>query len=130
MKVTYQAPQFAIGSVGSLNTFHGKEFVKESILTTSMEVSVTSLEPGEKSLYHIHHHNEELYIILSGQGIIRLDDHDHAISEGSIIRVAPGVARGLMNTGQSLLTFICVQARDGSLEGYTLSDGCLAKSKP
>lgn len=130
MNVTHQSTKFAIGSIGALNSLKGKEFVKDSLQTTSMEASVTALEPGERSLYHIHHHNEELYIILSGTGTARLDGQDYDICEGSIIRVAPTIARGLANTGQTALVFVCVQAREDSLQGYTLTDGCLARQTP
>lgn len=119
--------KFTIAHLGLLHQLNGKTFLKEMVYTTSMEVSITSIPAGEKSLYHCHRQNEELMIILGGRGIIKLDGEVYDVTEGDVIRIAPAVARGLENNSSSPLLFICIQAKANSLEAYTLGDGFLAK---
>ncbi|MDO4496505.1 MAG: cupin domain-containing protein [Bacteroidales bacterium] len=127
MKLIEQNSNFAMASVGKFSNLEGKHFVKDLLQTTSMEVSITSLAPGEKSLYHQHRQNEELFIIVAGIGLMLLDGEYYKIEEGSLIRVAPSIGRGLENNGVEPLKFICIQAKVNSLEGYTLTDGNLVK---
>lgn len=115
---------FTIVNSGKLSDIKGKLFLKECLDITSMEVSITTLDRGSKTPFlHRHRQNEELYIILAGQGLMELEDDTYPIEEGSMVRVAPSIARGLVNTGNEPLRFICVQAKEHSLEGYTLGDG-------
>ncbi|MDO4511658.1 MAG: cupin domain-containing protein [Bacteroidales bacterium] len=127
MKLIEATADFSMASVGAFEKVKGKDFAKDVLNTTSMEVSITALEAGEQSLYHVHRHNEELYVVISGEGVMRIEGVDHAVAEGTVVRVAPKAARCLKNTGGKPLVFMCVQARENSLEGYTLGDGSLAK---
>ena len=72
-----------------------------------------------------HKQNEEVYVILSGQGIFSLDGEEFPVVSGSVVRVAPSVVRTHRNTGDVLLVYFCFQARAGSLEQATLDDGQL-----
>ena len=44
------------------------------------------------------------------------------IAEGSVIRVATNCDRNLKCTSSSPLVYICIQAKEGSLGGYTMTD--------
>lgn len=59
---------------------------------------------------------------LSGEGRFQVDDAVFDIAEGSVIRVATNCDRNLCCTSQEPLTYICIQAKEGSLEGYTMTD--------
>ena len=63
--------------------------------------------------------------MISGEGILTLDGGDIHVASGSIVRVSPAVSRQLRNTGTSPLLHVCIQAKAGSLEHYTMSDGVL-----
>ena len=65
-----------------------------------MEFSVGSLVAGEAVPFkHKHKQNEEVYVILSGQGIFSLDGEEFPVVSGSVVRVAPSVVRTHRNTG-------------------------------
>lgn len=103
--------------------FHGKYFIGQNLGLTGCEVSLNRLPAGKYMPFlHSHKKNEELYIVLRGNGSFYVDGDEFPIQEGSLIRVAPDGARG-WQTGDQDLYFICIQAEVGSLTQATLEDG-------
>ena len=123
VKVLNKGKKFAHASVGSLKVFEGKQFVKDATGATSCEISFGTLPTGaEIPFYHSHRENEENYIILSGSGRFQVDDEAFDIEEGSVIRVATNCDRNLKCTSAEPMTYICIQAKEGSLGKYTADD--------
>ena len=115
---------YSIATVGDLASFEGKAFVKDILNTTSMELSFGTLAPGcTVPFCHHHKQNEEVYVVLSGEGVFILDGKEEPVTSGSIVRVAPSVSRNTKCTGSVPLVYICIQAKAGSLEQYTMGDG-------
>lgn len=115
--------KYAHASVGSLAQFEGKQFVKEATGATSCEISFGTLPSGAAvPFFHSHKANEENYVILSGAGRFQVDDEVFDIAEGSVIRVSPGCDRNLRCTSAEPMTYLCIQAKADSLEGYTMTD--------
>lgn len=102
----------------------GKVFLKEDTRSTGTEISFTTI-PAHTELPYFHHHikDEETYIILKGTGYYQVDDDCFPISEGSVIRVAPQGVRGLCNTSDEPMVYICIQSKENSLEEHTSDDG-------
>ncbi len=123
LKTLNTGEKFAHASVGRLNDFDGKLFVKEATGATSCEISFGTLPTGAAvPFFHSHKANEENYIILSGSGKFQVGDEVFDIAEGSIIRVATDCDRNIKCTSQESMTYICIQAKEGSLGGYTMTD--------
>ncbi len=123
IKTLESGDKFTHVSVGHLSTFAGKEFVKDATGATSCEISFGTLEPGQAvPFFHSHKANEENYIILSGEGKFQVNDDVFAVAEGSVVKVATNCDRNIKNTGAVNLVYICIQAREGSLEGYNMTD--------
>ena len=123
LKMLNSGNKFAHTSVGTLQGFEGKQFVKDIIGSTSCEISFGTLPTGAAvPFYHSHKENEEHYIILSGSGRFQVDDEAFDIAAGSIVRVATHCDRNLKCTSQEPMTYICIQAKEGSLGNYTQSD--------
>lgn len=115
--------KFVHASVGSLHGFEGKQFVKEATGATSCEISFGTLPTGVAvPFFHSHKVNEENYIILSGAGKFQVDGDVFDITEGSVIRVSTNCDRNIKCTSAEPMTYICIQAKEGSLEGYTMTD--------
>lgn len=115
--------KFAHVNVGSLRGFEGKQFVKDATGATSCEISFGTLPTGaEVPFFHSHKENEENYIILSGAGRFQVNDEAFDIREGSVIRVATNCDRNIKCTSAEPMTYICIQAKEGSLGGYTMTD--------
>ena len=115
---------YSVATVGDLDSFEGKAFVKDVLGTTSVELSFGTLAPGEAvPFFHHHKQNEEVYVVLSGKGSFILDNEEIEVESGSVIRVAPEVSRCTRCTGNEPLVYICIQGKAGSLEQYTMTDG-------
>ncbi len=102
----------------------GKVFLKAPTKATGTEISFTTIpSKSELGYFHIHYKDEETYIILKGSGYYQVDDDCFPIEEGSVIRVAPDGVRSLCNTSDEEMVYICIQAKENSLEEYTTDDG-------
>lgn len=123
VKILNSGEKFAHASVSSLHGFEGKQFIKDATGATSCEISFGSLPTGATvPFFHSHKANEENYIILSGAGKFQVNDDVFDIAEGSVIRVATNCDRNLKCTSAEPMTYICIQAVEGSLGGYTMTD--------
>lgn len=115
--------KFTHATVGKLHGFEGKQFIKDATGATSCEISFGTLPNGAAvPFFHSHKENEENYIILSGHGKFQVNNDVFDVAEGSVIRVATDSDRNLKCTSQEPMTYICIQAKEGSLEGYTMTD--------
>ena len=123
VKVLNKGEKFAHASVGSLCGFEGKQFVKDATGATSCEISFGTLPTGAAvPFFHNHKENEENYIILSGAGKFQVDDEVFDIAGGSVVRVATNCDRNLKCTSDEPMAYVCIQAKEGSLGGYTMTD--------
>ena len=130
IKVMNKGDKYAHASVGSLKGFEGKQFVKEATDATSCEISFGTLPTGASvPFFHSHKANEENYIILSGAGRFQVNDDVFDIAEGSVVRVSSGCDRNLKCTSAEPMVYICIQAKDGSLGGYTMTDAEMTEHK-
>lgn len=123
IKTLNKGEKYAHASVGSLRGFEGKQFVKDATGATSCEISFGTLLTGTAvPFFHSHKENEENYIILSGSGKFQVDDAVFDIAEGSVVRVSTNCDRNLKCTSEEPMCYICIQAKEGSLGGYTMTD--------
>jgi len=123
VKVLNSGDKFVHASVGTLHGFEGKQFVKDATGATSCEISFGTLPNGAAvPFFHSHKENEENYIILSGAGRFQINGDVFDVAEGSVIRVATNCDRNLKCTSTDPMTYICIQAKEGSLGGYTMTD--------
>ncbi len=130
IKIVETGDKFAHASVGSLRSFEGKQFMKDATGATSCEISFGTLPTGaEVPFFHSHRENEENYIILSGAGRFQVDDKAFDIAEGSVVRVATNSSRNIKCTSAEPMTYICIQAKEGSLGNYTASDAEMTQSE-
>ncbi|MDE6038157.1 MAG: cupin domain-containing protein [Duncaniella sp.] len=123
LEILNSGDKFTHVSAGNLHTFDGKLFVKEVSGATSCEISFGTLTTGASvPFFHSHKENEENYIILSGAGRFQVNDDVFDVAEGSVIRVATNCDRNLKCTSDTPMTYICIQAKEGSLGNYTMTD--------
>lgn len=102
---------------------NGKAFLHDALNLTSCEVSINSMPKGFKVPFnHKHKQNEEIYIVLKGNGIITVGENKINVQEGSAVRVAAGVARTIENIGDGVFDFICIQAKENSLTQFGFAD--------
>lgn len=102
----------------------GKLFIKDVLAFTGMQVSFNKLPVGAGvPFYHQHKENEEAYIFIGGEGQMQIDGEVFPVKEGTIVRVNTDGSRSLRNTsGSEPLYFLCIQARQNSLNIDTFED--------
>jgi len=107
----------------------GKVFTRETLGLTSCEISLNLVKAGQGMPFlHAHNQNEEVYIVVAGDGVFHLDGQELPITEGDVVRVSPSAARGY-RAGDHGMHLICVQAKAGSLEQATRGDGYRLEAK-
>jgi mannose-6-phosphate isomerase-like protein (cupin superfamily) len=121
---------FKVSGIGEISKVK-RATLHEELGLTGAEVSVNNLPAGTSIPFvHAHKQNEEVYIILKGNGQIYIDGEEFAVVEGDILRLDPAASRCVKADGGAPLSYICVQSRAGSLDAYTETDGILVEAKP
>jgi oxalate decarboxylase/phosphoglucose isomerase-like protein (cupin superfamily) len=84
---------------------------------------VAHLEPGGWLSLH-RHQVTEVYQVLTGQGVVTLEDVDHAVRAGSCVYIPPNREHGIRNTGDVPLEFMFVFQADSINDvEYVWSEG-------
>jgi quercetin dioxygenase-like cupin family protein len=84
-------------------------FAKGDLAMTKMGISYQKLFAGKRGGGHKHAQQEELFVILSGEGKMKLDDEVITVGPLDAIRVSPQTVRGF-EAGDSDLEFLVVGA--------------------
>ena len=101
----------------------GKVFLHEILGLTGSEISFNYIPSGSKAPFsHKHKENEEVYMVLRGEGSMEIDGKSVKVQEGSVVKVSPAAIRNIESTENSELIVAIIQTRAGSLEQFTLTD--------
>jgi mannose-6-phosphate isomerase-like protein (cupin superfamily) len=87
----------------------------ERFLTLRRQLGVSSfginqivLQPGQRGRIHRHQRQEEVYLVLEGKLTLVVEGQETELSDGELIRVAPGVRRQLVNRGPERLVLLAL----------------------
>jgi mannose-6-phosphate isomerase-like protein (cupin superfamily) len=69
------------------------------------------LQPGSSYGEHRHEGDEEVYYVLEGTGLMRVDDEEQEVGPGDAILTKSGSRHSLRNTGQTALKLLVIGAR-------------------
>jgi mannose-6-phosphate isomerase-like protein (cupin superfamily) len=72
-------------------------FTQDDLETNLQFVLLCVLEPGSSIGYHQHGENEEVYAILGGSGLMRVNDEMREVRAGDVVLNKPGWSHGLEN---------------------------------
>jgi len=76
---------------------------------------LTIVEPGKSAFpYHVHHANDEMFIILEGEGEYRFGKDVHALKAGDVAAAPPGgpeFAHQITNTGSTTMKYLAISTR-------------------
>jgi mannose-6-phosphate isomerase-like protein (cupin superfamily) len=105
------AVKFGLDAVGEAR------FAKDELDAVETGVSYLLLKPGKRQLFgHRHDSAEEVYVVLSGSGRMKLGEEIVDISALDAIRVAPRVTRALEAGPDGLEVLAVGTRRDGDGE--------------
>jgi mannose-6-phosphate isomerase-like protein (cupin superfamily) len=80
------------------------------------------LPPGGATTPHYHPQTEEIYYVLEGTARMRLGDEEREVRPGDAIAIPPGQVHQIVNTGATVLKFLCCCA-----PGYEHADTVLVE---
>ncbi|HWE29570.1 MAG TPA: cupin domain-containing protein [Polyangia bacterium] len=90
--------------------------VGERIGAKLLGYSVTSIPPGKKAVpFHNHRNNEEMFLVLDGEGTLRFGDERYPLRKHDIIACPPGgreVAHQIINSGTRDLVFLALSTME------------------
>ncbi|HXP28721.1 MAG TPA: cupin domain-containing protein [Solirubrobacteraceae bacterium] len=107
------APKFGLGELGEAH------FPREELGAESVGLAYQLLKPGKRQAFgHRHDKAEEIYVVLSGSGRVRLDDEIVEIGALDAIRVEPSVTRAFEAgpDGIAWIVFGAHHEKDGELD--------------
>ncbi len=70
-------------------------------------IAHAKVKPGETTFAH-KLKSSEVYFILQGEGIMRIDDEKEQVFTGYAIYISPNSTQQITNTGQDELIFLCI----------------------
>ena len=73
-------------------------------------VGLNTLLPGQEQHLHDHATQDKCYLVLEGAGEFTVGDETRQCTAGELILAPAGVAHGVANNGEALLSFITVLA--------------------
>lgn len=106
------APKFGFAEIGEAR------FPREDLQAQTIGLAFHVVKPGSRqSFAHRHDQAEEIYVVLSGAGRVKLDDRIEELRAMDAIRVAPEVVRAFEAgpQGMELLVFGPRHAGDGEI---------------
>ena len=111
-EVEDMAPRFGFEEVQEAR------FPREDLSSESIGLAFHRVKPGRRQAFaHRHEQAEEIYVVLSGTGRMKLDDEVIDVAAMDAIRVAPSVARAFEagDDGLELLVFGPRHEKDGEI---------------
>ncbi|CAD7288446.1 cupin domain-containing protein [Campylobacter suis] len=104
--------------------------LKELLGLSGCEISINELVANASVPFvHSHKQNEEVYVVLEGSGLLYIDGDEIELKKGDVVRIDPKGQRCFKASNDGI-KFLCVQAKAGSLEQFTMSDGIIDEVKP
>lgn len=67
-----------------------------------------TLEPGETTVAHKLFTSTEVYLILTGHGIMHIFDEAREVGPGDIVYIPPAAPQFIVNPGPEALSFYCI----------------------
>jgi mannose-6-phosphate isomerase-like protein (cupin superfamily) len=92
-------------------------FAKDDLETEETGISFHRLKPGKRQGFgHRHEEAEEVYVVIRGDGLLKLDDEIIEVETLDAIRVSPEVTRAFQAGDQGLEVLAFGPRRDGDAE--------------
>jgi uncharacterized cupin superfamily protein len=82
---------------------------------TQLGAALTEVAPGKSCCpFHVHHAEDEMFVILEGEGAYRFGDASYEVRAGHVLgapRGGPEYAHKLTNTGQGPLRYFSISSK-------------------
>jgi uncharacterized cupin superfamily protein len=118
-------PGFAVSSLDELGEGYGFRKIRGGLGVSAFGCNAVVLPPGFTSHKHYHDEQEELYFVHSGRVVFSLDDEEHELGPGGLVRASPATVRGFRNPSESEpAVYLIVGGKDGYVgrDAHTAED--------
>jgi mannose-6-phosphate isomerase-like protein (cupin superfamily) len=72
-----------------------------------LSLAEATVPAGGATIEHLHRRSEELYLVTSGSGSLRVGDEERPIAVGDCVAIPPGTPHRLRNDGEVDLVVVC-----------------------
>lgn len=87
---------------------------EENSGSREISIQITDVEPGEMQFLHSHP-QEQCYYIVSGSGLMIIDEENSTVSKGDAVFIPSGSTHGIKNTGQDTLVYLTANKAFGKI---------------
>jgi mannose-6-phosphate isomerase-like protein (cupin superfamily) len=77
-------------------------------LPISCSIAHATLKVGESTKPHTLRKSSEIYVILSGKGIMHINDEKHLLNQGDAVFIPAGSVQYIENAEEEDLKFLCI----------------------
>ena len=88
----------------------------------NVSVAEAVVSPGESTRRHAHRLSDEVYLVLSGEGVVTLGAKSYAVEPGSCLFLPAGQAHSARCDGPEALRILCICAPPYTHEQTTFCD--------
>jgi uncharacterized cupin superfamily protein len=109
----FETAELADWGMGTLYQTRALSFT-EGLAARQLGVAVDIVPPGKRSCpYHLHHAQEEMFIVLEGSGTLRVAGEMLPITRGDIITIPAGreYPHHILNTSDAPLKYLSISTR-------------------
>ena len=99
------------------------KFARSHIGSEHLGVSYFRYGPGFRSpIGHSHREQEEVYVVVSGSGRVKLDDEIIELKQWDVVRVSPAVVRAFQGGPEGLELVVAASDRPEGGDGVRVDD--------
>ena len=84
--------------------------------STYLSINVLKISPGHGTPVHIHYKSEEGWLVLEGEGVIRVNGEGHLFGAGDVLYVPAGMSHQVVCRGNIVLRYFAITAPPIDLE--------------
>jgi uncharacterized cupin superfamily protein len=82
--------------------------LRRQLGVSTFGLNLIVFEPGQRGRVHAHERQEEVYLVLEGELTLGVEEAEHQLGPGRLVRVGPSVRRQLTNRGARRLVVLAV----------------------
>ena len=97
-----------VGCHGGRGAVLFRRILQQEFDSAILFLDYTIIPAGATIGFHPHHGEEEIYVILKGEGLMRVDDEVQRVVEGDVVLNKAGSWHGLANDGAEDIVILVV----------------------